>query len=57
MFCPLRESLVDSNVSVFEAGSFVIVNPTQADTQLKLSKDKVQDESIARMSVGYVYEL
>ena len=44
-------------MSVFEAGSFVIVKPTHADTQLKLSKDKVQVESILVMVVGSVYEL
>ena len=44
-------------MSVFVAGSFVIVKPTHADTQLKLSKDKVQVESILVMVVGSVYEL
>ena len=49
--------MVDSNVSFFEAASFVIVKPTQAPTQLKLLKDKVQVESSAMMSAGTVYEL
>ena len=57
MSCPMRRKLVDSNVSVFVAASFVIVKPTHADTQLKLSKDKVQVESILVMVVGSVYEL
>ena len=57
MSCPMRRKLVDSNVSVYVAASFVIVKPTHADTQLKLSNDKVQVESMSVMVVGSVYEL